>query len=208
MKDATRRAVRPGVLIPAVLGLVIVVGIGMYLFQPWRLFTNVEVREAAPTSVSDLASTAPEATVTPTESAPSTASATNVDEESSPSPAPVATEPVVLASGEFISHEHETTGSVSILELADGTRVLRIEGLQTSDGPDLKVWLSDQPVIDGVDGWGVFDDGAYASLGDLKGNIGDQNYLIPADVDLDDYTAVSIWCERFAVSFGAAELTA
>jgi hypothetical protein len=45
------------------------------------------------------------------------------------------------------------------------------------------------------------------SLGDLKGNKGNQNYPIPADVDLADYTAVSIWCERFAVSFGAAELT-
>jgi hypothetical protein len=95
-----------------------------------------------------------------------------------------------------------------ILELNDGSRVLRVEGLDTSDGPDLKVWLSDQPVIDGVDCWGVFDDGAYVSLGDLKGNRGNQNYLIPADVDLADYTAVSIWCERFAVSFGAAEFTA
>ena len=112
----------------------------------------------------------------------------------------------MLAEGSFISHEHATTGTVRILELPDGSRVLRIEGLDTSDGPDLKVWLSDQPVIDGVDGWGVFDDGAYVSLGDLKGNRGNQNYPIPADVDLADYTAVSIWCERFAVSFGAAEL--
>jgi Electron transfer DM13. len=197
-----RQVIRPGVLIPVGLVMVLVMGLGMYLFQPWRLFTNVEVREAAPTSVSDLGSQAPEPNAPP----PPTASATGGGEASSPSPTPVDAEPVALATGSFISHEHETTGEVTIWELPDGTRVLRIEGLQTSDGPDLKVWLSDQPVIDGVDGWGVFDDGAYASLGDLKGNIGDQNYVIPADVDLDDFSAVSIWCERFAVSFGAAEL--
>lgn len=194
------QVLKPKVWIPVGLVVVLVMGVGLYLFQPWRLFTNVEVREAAPTSVSDLGAVAPQPS-TPT------ASATDRGEESSPAPTPVVTEPVVLATGSFISHEHETTGEVTILELPDGTRVLRIEGLQTSDGPDLKVWLSDQPVIDGVDGWGVFDDGAYASLGDLKGNIGDQNYVIPGDVDLDDYSAVSIWCERFAVSFGAAELS-
>ena len=93
-----------------------------------------------------------------------------------------------------------------ILQLADGTRVLRIEGLDTSNGPDLKVWLTDAPVIDGEDGWRVFDDGAYVDLGVLKGNKGNQNYPIPADVDLADLSSISIWCDRFDVSFGAAEL--
>jgi hypothetical protein len=44
------------------------------------------------------------------------------------------------------------------------------------------------------------------NLGRLKGNQGNQNYRIPADVDLSRYTSVSIWCDRFNVSFGAAEL--
>ena len=56
------------------------------------------------------------------------------------------------------------------------------------------------------DGWRVFDDGAYVDLGSLKGNKGNQNYPIPADVDLSDLTSLSIWCDRFDVSFGAAEL--
>ena len=117
-----------------------------------------------------------------------------------------AAEPVTLATGSFISHEHETTGSVSILRLADGTRVLRLEDLSTSNGPDLKVWLTDAPVIEGTEGWRVFDDGAWVDLGALKGNVGSQNYAIPADVDLAQLTSVSIWCDRFDVSFGAAEL--
>jgi hypothetical protein len=97
---------------------------------------------------------------------------------------------------------------VRILQLADETRVLRIEGLDTSNGPDLKVWLTDAPVIDGPDGWFVFDDGAYVDLGSLKGNKGNQNYPIPAEVALADLTSVAIWCDRFNVSFGAAELQA
>lgn len=121
-------------------------------------------------------------------------------------PATSAAAPVVLSEGTFISHEHPTGGSVRILELPDGSRVLRIEGLDTSNGPDLKVWLTDAPVIDGTEGWFVFDDGDYVDLGSLKGNQGNQNYSIPADTDLSDLTSVAIWCDRFSVSFGAAEL--
>ncbi len=83
---------------------------------------------------------------------------------------------------------------------------MRFEGLDTSDGPDLRVWLSDAPVIEGAAGWSVFDDGAYLDLGALKANKGDQNYEIPPGVNLSDYGSVSIWCARFAVSFAAAEL--
>jgi hypothetical protein len=198
---AVKSLLQPKVAIPVVMAAIVVLGIGLYLFQPWRIITNVEVNEALPTAVATETSAAP---------VPSMASASPEEQSPSAEPTPTLTpaEPIVLAEGSFISHEHATTGTVRILELPDGSRILRIEGLDTSDGPDLKVWLSDQPVIDGVDGWGVFDDGVYVSLGDLKGNRGNQNYPIPADVDLADYTAVSIWCERFAVSFGAAEFTA
>ena len=46
----------------------------------------------------------------------------------------------------------------------------------------------------------------FVDLGALKGNIGDQNYDVPADLDLSRYRAVSIWCRRFSVNFGAAPL--
>jgi len=200
-----RRFLRPSVLVPVGLAAAIVFGVGLYLFQPWKLFTTTEVNEAAPISATDLGIDV--ATPEPTRSAAaSSAAATPPPESASPSPSPEPAEPIVVAEGTFISHEHATSGSVVILELADGTRVLRLEDLQTSDGPDLQVWLSDQPVIDGVAGWGVFDDGAYTNLGALKGNVGNQNYRIPADVDLGDFSSISVWCARFSVSFGAAEL--
>ena len=114
---------------------------------------------------------------------------------------------VVLARGQLISHEHASSGSVVVYRLADGSRVLRIEDLHTSNGPALHVWLSDAPVVEGSAGWGVFDDGRYVDLGELKGNIGSSNYLIPPEVDLGALPSMSIWCARFHVSFAAAQLS-
>lgn len=161
-----------------------------FWFQPWRLFTNVEVVEALPSQ---------------TVSSSSATSPSESEEELQEPEAPV--EPVVLLEGSLISHEYETSGLVQVLLLPDGSRVLRLEGLETSDGPDLEVWLSDAEVVPGFAGWHLFDDGEYFSLGKLKGNLGDQNYPIPADLDLERFTSMSIWCVRFAVSFGAAKLS-
>ncbi len=46
----------------------------------------------------------------------------------------------------------------------------------------------------------------FCGLGALKGNIGDQNYELPANVNLDKYQSVTIWCRRFGVNFGTAPL--
>jgi len=46
----------------------------------------------------------------------------------------------------------------------------------------------------------------FIDLGVIKGNIGDQNYTLGNDLDLMKYRAVSIWCKRFSVNFGAAAL--
>ena len=115
-------------------------------------------------------------------------------------------DPKQLYAGTFISHEHQTAGTARIIELDDGSRILRLEGFETSDGPDLEVWLAEAPVIEGYDGWFIADDERYVSLGKLKGTSGEQNYEIPQGLDLDVYSSAVIWCVRFAVSFGAAEL--
>ncbi len=52
----------------------------------------------------------------------------------------------------------------------------------------------------------MFDDRAYLDLGELKGNKGSQNYVLPGSANLDEYRSVSVWCDRFNVSFGAATL--
>ena len=178
--------------VKGLLGISLIAGLGLaaYWFQPWRLFTNVEVIEALPTQ-----------TISATPKPAPTQSEEVVSEPEAPA------EPEVLLEGSLISHEYETSGVVQVLLLPDGSRVLRLEALETSDGPDLEVWLSDAEVVPGFAGWHLFDDGEYFSLGKLQGNLGDQNYLIPEDLDLERFSSMSIWCVRFAVSFGAAELT-
>ncbi|WP_410650699.1 DM13 domain-containing protein [Amycolatopsis sp. cmx-4-54] len=172
---------RKRVLAVLAAGLVVAVAAGLYWFQPWKLWVNETVQDAAPVAA--------QPSVQPSESA-----------------APAPKEPSIVATGELISHEHATSGKVRILRAADGSLVLRLENLDTSNGPDLRVWLTDAPVIPGKDGWFVFDDGAYVNAGKLKGNKGSQNYTLPAGTDLARYSSVTIWCDRFNVSFGAAEL--
>src|SRR5207249_10548701 len=48
----------------------------------------------------------------------------------------------------------------------------------------------------------------FVDLGSIKGNVGDQNYDVPADLDLSKYRAATIWCRRFGVNFGTAPLGA
>ncbi|GCB43914.1 secreted protein [Streptomyces sp. NL15-2K] len=178
-----------GPLVIAVLVVAVVGGgFGLYWFQPWKLWQDETVQEALPGVV--------ESSV-PSVAVPS--------DEPSAQPSP-ATGPQTLASGELISHEHATSGTVKLVRLADGSHVVRLENLDTSNGPDLRVWLTDAPVKQGQAGWHVFDDGKYVSLGKLKGNKGSQNYALPSDVNPSSYSSVSIWCDRFDVSFGAAEL--
>ena len=104
--------------------------------------------------------------------------------------------------GAFRSYEHATSGRARVIATADGRRYVRFEDFETSNGPALKVYLSAAPASGPGDS---FDD-RFVDLGDLKGNIGSQNYTIPADVRLDRYRSVVVWCKRFSVPFAAAPL--
>lgn len=121
--------------------------------------------------------------------------------------APVATGSAaasVPAAGRFTSIAHDTTGSVSVRQAPDGSQVLRIENLDTTDGPDVRVWLSDRDVTAA----GTAGDGTWLELGPLRGNKGSLTYPLPAGTDLSKYRSVVLWCKRFGVAFGAAPLRA
>ena len=107
-----------------------------------------------------------------------------------------------ISSGRFRSLEHRTTGTATVLRLANDSHVLRIEDLDTSNGPDLRVYLSELPSNLGWRDYGE----RYIELGKLKGNRGDQNYRIPAGTDISKYKSLVIWCVRFKVGFGVAPL--
>ena len=108
-----------------------------------------------------------------------------------------------LESGQFYSILHPTAGVATIYQMEDGTRVLRLTSFRTSNGPDVHVYMV--AADDAKDAATVERDG-FVDLGVIKGNIGNQNYVLASDLDLAKYQAVSIWCKRFSVNFGAAPL--
>jgi len=111
-------------------------------------------------------------------------------------PAPAANA-VTLATGTFTGADsfHRAFGTARVLELSDGSRMLRLESFTATNGPDLFVYLStDRTAAD------------FVNLGELKGNLGDQNYNIPSGTDLARHRFVLIWCRAFSVLFGSAEL--
>ena len=109
----------------------------------------------------------------------------------------------LLAVGHLHDVRHRGTGRVTIHRRADSTIVLRLSELRMDNGPDLYVYLVAAP-----DAW---DDetvtrAGFISLGRLKGNLGNQNYELPRDIDLGAYRSVTIWCRRFGVNFATAAL--
>lgn len=200
----------------AALVVVVVLAVAVWLIRP--LFVDTEVDEAFP--VSAAASATPAATAEDATAFPLSAGADVPDdmtqeeveaqivaaaqepavEETEDMPAE---EPAVVTNGAFVGEDsaHQGQGDATIYELADGNNVLRLENFEVTNGPDLRVYLAP---LD-ADGQPDLHEGA-VNLGRLKGNIGNQNYDIPADFDVDQDLAVVIYCQAFHVTFATAAI--
>src|SRR6202023_457637 len=108
-----------------------------------------------------------------------------------------------LESGRFYSILPPTAGTATIFQMGDGTRILRLTSFSTSNGPDVHVYMV---AADDAKDVATVQNAGFVDLGVIKGNIGDQNYTLGSDFNLAKYRAVSIWCKRFSVNFGAAAL--
>lgn len=166
---------RKRIVIIASVVVVLGAAVALYLFQPWRLVTTRAVDEPL------VAGPSATATSEPTEPAG----------------------PVVLGAGDFRSLDHETSGQAQLVKLADGRHVVQFANLDTTDGPDLRVYLSEKAATSAEPEFGT----GFVELGDLKGNKGNQVYEIPPTVDVSGYQSVVIWCKRFSSGFGVAPLT-
>jgi len=175
--------------VTGVVGLGVVAWLAFGYFGIQTLLVDDEVNEAAPTFDSGGAA----------DPAPADTTADPVDDSGAPAEAPTIQ---TVATGQFISRDHATEGTAAVLTDGSPQRFLRFTEFATDNGPDLNVYLS-TAAPDGDSG--AFDDD-FVDLGDLSGNVGDQNYEIPQDVDLSRYRSVVLWCVRFGVPFGAAPL--
>jgi hypothetical protein len=92
---------------------------------------------------------------------------------------------------------HFGEGTARLLEAAPGVYTVRLEDFAVRNGPDLYVYLSLSP-----DGYA--DDAIELAM--LKADRGNQNYEVPATVDVSSVRSVVIWCKRFSVEFATAAL--
>lgn len=170
-----------------------------------------QVATAADAPAPAVAPATPEVTpdnpaITPSESAVEDESAQEqppaaavTTEEEPPPPPPSG--PVLLGSGQFVGLAgHSGSGDAGIFQNPDRSLVLRFENFDIENGPDLEVYL-----VPGPDQTSLTEGSIH--LGPLKGNIGDQNYELPAGTELAPgaYTAL-VWCEAFSVEFVGATL--
>ena len=226
-----RHRVKTGII--ATPALVVTLWLGWSLGSP--LFTNTTVDEAFPFAVTatvppymgieDLEVTMAvmaevespvseempdmDAKAPPAQASPSpTPKATVTEPTTAPAPteAPEAAGPVILKHGMFmdINAFHKGTGTATIYEGADGSRILRLEDFKATNGPELHVVLS--PYAGPEEIGGSLKSPGWLDLGKLKGNIGNQNYEIPDDVDIGIHNSITIWCKPFNVIFSVAVL--
>lgn len=189
-----------------VIGLIIVAPVAWYLASP--LFINKVVEEDFPGSVpsaAELAQMPEEKRQELKDEVMDTAAKMpdKVMDETMPELVSDS-QPALVLQGRFQDADsfHKGSGQAAIYQLADGSHVLRFEDFSATNGPDLHVILSSHPaptsseeVMQG-----------YLDLGSLKGNIGSQNYTIPAGTDISQFKSIIIYCQPFHVIFSTAAL--
>lgn len=82
-------------------------------------------------------------------------------------------------------------GELSVYEQADNTLIARFENFSTSNAPDLRVLLAAPASPTTLEALGPLDQ--TVDLGQLLGTTGNQNYDIPADVDLANFDSLVLY---------------
>ena len=201
-----------------ILALAAIITVVLAVTRPWLYFVNREVNEAFPgltsqerEAISDMPEAQKQALIDMAkdnrEMAEQSAKALMSEDAVVPAaeqamPPDMPPEPTILARGSFIDIDpiHGAVGTATIYDLPDGGQILRFEDFRSKNGPDLHVYLSREAPTSTFAGLGE----APLHLGALKGNVGSQNYPIPADTDISAFKSAVIYCEPFRVVFSTA----
>jgi hypothetical protein len=186
---------RGALILIGLLSIAIIGAGGWYLISP--LFIDRSVDEELPLVFPEPTSTAGGSL------APTTLSVTSTAPMSDEQISDEMDQAISLATGTFKDADrfHQGEGVATLYKLPDGNRILRFEVFEVTNGPDLHVYLAT-----GAAPTGSEDLGEYVDLGELKGNIGNQNYEIPDELSLDGYNSVVIYCVPFHIVFSYAPL--
>ena len=197
IKTRTRKILTAAAVIAAIPAIVL----AWWLASP--LFINTTVDEEFPLTVS---ADIPDG-ITREEAEETMATMAKMDNTMTEPTMPAMSSAMALSMGNFRDADsfHKGSGTATVYQLEDGSHVLRFEDFRVTNGPDLRVLLSKAADIANK---GEFQQYEYVELDRLKGNIGNQNYVIPADLDVSQYGSVVIYCKPFQVLFSVAPLTA
>ena len=91
------------------------------------------------------------------------------------------------------SNNYSVSGTAKIYN-DNGKLVLLLNNFSSSNGPDLRVYLST-----------TTNASSFVNLGKLKSTNGKQIYTIPAGTDINQFKFALIWCQQFSALFGKAE---
>jgi hypothetical protein len=178
---------------------ILVLALGWWLASP--LFISNTVDEDFPLAAGAVI---PEG-VTMADAETTMATLAKMDEEQQEAMSSAMTEATIVAAGSFQDADnfHTGSGTARVYRLADGSHVLRFEDFKVTNGPDLRVILSPHPNPKERDD--ATADG-YVELEKLKGNVGNQNYVLPEGLDPGAFGSVVIYCKPFRVIFSTAPL--
>jgi hypothetical protein len=176
--------------------LAVVLPVGWYLASPLVLSTTID---EPPPGLAAAASASPAAqtpTATPDPSTPLATGSPSASPAATPSPEATS---LLERTGGFRGTDdfHFADGTARLIETAPGEYVVRLEDFAVRNGPDLFVYLS-------PDRNGYHEDAI--ELARLKADRGNQNYRVPAGVDIDGVASVIIWCRQFSHLFATAPL--
>ena len=148
------------------------------------LFTNKEVTEDIPDAVTELISE------------PVTEASSSVEKSSK-----------LLGSGSFVQGDSTYTisGNAFLSRINDKLN-LTFTDFEVSNGPDLFVYAVKTDSTENSELKATVASGRFIKLSALKGNLGDQNYLLDAEFETKQYQVISIWCRRFSRNFGSVYL--
>lgn len=104
------------------------------------------------------------------------------------------TKATLLREGNLMGSGSYVVSGVAQLYNDKGKLILYLNDFSSSNGPDLKVYLSTTTAAT-----------SFISLGKLKSTMGKQSYEITGSPDLAEFKFVLIWCQQFSVQFGHAE---
>ncbi len=205
-------------ILAGLIGLAVIGVVGWYLASP--LFIDNVVDEEFIVAAPNPEAAMPEAGSVPNEAGPAQMSGAEIRAKEAelvesaaampdkimddPMPVDAAVEPTAVVQGMFQDADsfHRGAGEATLYQLADGSHVLRLENFEVTNGPDLHVLLVEHPNPTSREE--IMS--SYLDLGSLKGNIGNQNYSIPAGTNISAFKSVVIYCQPFHVIFSTASL--